>query len=258
MGFLASLGLNSAAPLIGAGASLVGGMLQRKSDKTSTARQVAFQERMSNTSYQRAMEDMRKAGLNPILAGKLGGASTPVGAAFKSPNILGEAAQTGIKAFSAKNLANLQNAQIDLTQAQASSARNLGHLNYEKAKSEQKNQELITQNIINKQILNSLGHAKVKYFRDKGYPPEVLTARVQNIVGTELWEKMPQATKASLIEKIYKVSDKANSGIGYVLENPKMMYGILATYFAPSMAKHIIDVVKHKIKKGPKHGKKTR
>ncbi|UPW41172.1 DNA pilot protein [Sigmofec virus UA08Rod_5307] len=44
----------------------------------------AWQKEMSDTAYQRAIADMKKAGLNPVLAYQQGGASTPSGASASS------------------------------------------------------------------------------------------------------------------------------------------------------------------------------
>lgn len=49
-------------------------------NELAAQRQMEFQERMSNSAYQRATEDMRAAGINPMVAFQQGGASSPAGA----------------------------------------------------------------------------------------------------------------------------------------------------------------------------------
>lgn len=106
-----------------AGAAIVGGLLSNKGQKDANEAnvqlgeaQMRFQERMSNSAYQRAVLDMQKAGLSPMLAYSQGGASTPAGAMPQVQNALGAGVNSANQAF--QTIAGLQQVQLNQSQAQ--------------------------------------------------------------------------------------------------------------------------------------------
>lgn len=116
------------AAAIGGGLSFLGQSSANQANQSMARDQMAFQERMANTQYQRAVKDLEAAGLNPMMAYGNIHTSSPSGAlGVGSQNTLsglGEAFQEAGTRTSevARKAAEIENLQVSNKQIQANTA----------------------------------------------------------------------------------------------------------------------------------------
>jgi hypothetical protein len=114
-------------PYWAAGASIVGGMLSNQGQSSANSmsnkmalRQMMFQRDMSSTAHRREVNDLRKAGLNPVLSGTGGaGASSPSGATSTYENEKGAGVSSALDALSKVSQAMLNKSTAEAAEAAA-------------------------------------------------------------------------------------------------------------------------------------------
>lgn len=197
-----------------------------EANKQMAQDQMAFQERMANSAYQRATEDMRKAGINPMLAYMKGGADTPNGASgsavspqIKSITASGVSSAMDTMRLHRENLATDSAIALNAASAEAKQTESLLNRT-NSANAEIRNERDRIENELLKQSVNS---------RVKGIAADEVENDLRRTRG-EFDKKTQQFDQ--IVDRVRSTTGAAGSALDLFRKGPKIQLG--PDYSTPS------------------------